>query len=252
MSNLAYKRSDKVMLVFCYYSYTQHVSCHAAYHVTCGFQHNLLMQTKLDTTNSGSVIHEVGLMYHVRSGLGTPDPVDLASGQCINSLLIEPVLTMCCWYVTYSFVQWVKLCQAQQAWICSTDPTPLPFPYPYPYSYAFHPQSYCPKHTALRRSPSRNHLLSSPHKIDMMNKPTQLIQVQESFYKYASVEDLVKEMKLSPKLSTLIYNYWKLKRKVSPPVSRLSIAVNCARYTHCIPAWYKMRCTPLWLWWFKA
>ena len=48
----------------------------------------------------------------------------------------------------------------------------------------------------------------------MINGPTQLIQVQESFYKYASVEDLIKEMKLSPKLSALIYNYWKLKRKV--------------------------------------
>ena len=38
----------------------QHVSCHIAYHVTCGFQHNLLMRTKLDVANTGSVIHEVG------------------------------------------------------------------------------------------------------------------------------------------------------------------------------------------------
>ena len=49
----------------------------------------------------------------------------------------------------------------------------------------------------------------------MLHRSTQLIQVQESFYKYASVDDLMKEMKLTPKLSTLIYNYWKLKRKVS-------------------------------------
>ena len=83
-----------------------------------------------------------------------------------------------------------------------------------------HTQSYCPKHTALRRSPSRNHLLSSPHKNDMLHRPTQLIQVQESFYKYASVDDLVKEMKLTPKLSTLIYNYWKLKRKVCLIIQR--------------------------------
>jgi hypothetical protein len=48
----------------------------------------------------------------------------------------------------------------------------------------------------------------------MLHRSTQLIQVQESFYKYASVDDLVKEMKLTPKLSTLVYNYWKLKRKV--------------------------------------
>ena len=44
-------------------SYTQHISCHTAYHVTCGFQHNLLMQTKLDTSNTGSVIHEVYSIY---------------------------------------------------------------------------------------------------------------------------------------------------------------------------------------------
>ena len=81
------------------------------------------------------------------------------------------------------------------------------------YTYS---QSYCPKHTSLLRSPSRNHLLSSsPHKNDMLHRSTQLVQVQESFYKYASVDDLMKEMKLTPKLSTLIYNYWKLKRKVS-------------------------------------
>ena len=90
--------------------------------------------------------------------------------------------------------------------------TPLPPPPLHTHTLT---QSYCPKHTALRRSPSRNHLLSSPHKNDMLHRPTQLIQVQESFYKYASVDDLIKEMKLSPKLGTLIYNYWKLKRKVS-------------------------------------
>ena len=38
---------------------SQHPSCHAAYHVTCGFRHSLLMTTKLDSSNTGSVIHEV-------------------------------------------------------------------------------------------------------------------------------------------------------------------------------------------------
>lgn len=47
-----------------------------------------------------------------------------------------------------------------------------------------------------------------------MNKPSQLVQLQESFYNYASPEDLISKLKLSLKLSNLIYNYWKLKRKV--------------------------------------
>ena len=36
----------------------------------------------------------------------------------------------------------------------------------------------------------------------------------QAFYKYASPDDLTRELNLSPKLSTLLYNYWKLKRKV--------------------------------------
>ena len=78
-----------------------------------------------------------------------------------------------------------------------------------------HTQSYCPKHTASQRS-SR---LNSPHKNHTTNEPTQLIQVQQAFYKYTSPDDLTKELNLSPKLSTLLYNYWKLKRKV--PVALL-------------------------------
>ena len=74
-----------------------------------------------------------------------------------------------------------------------------------------HTQSYCPKHTASQRS----FHLSSPHKNHMTTEPTQLLQVQQAFYKYTSPDDLTKELNLSPKLSTLLYNYWKLKRKVS-------------------------------------
>jgi len=48
----------------------------------------------------------------------------------------------------------------------------------------------------------------------MTNGPSQLIQVQQAFYKYASPDDLTRELNLSPKLSALLYNYWKLKRKV--------------------------------------
>lgn len=47
-----------------------------------------------------------------------------------------------------------------------------------------------------------------------MNRPSQLVLLQESFYNYASAEDLISKHHLPPKLSTLIYNYWKLKRKV--------------------------------------
>ena len=46
------------------------------------------------------------------------------------------------------------------------------------------------------------------------NRPSQLVQLQEQFYNYASIDDLVEKLKLSPKLGALIYNYWKLKRKV--------------------------------------
>lgn len=102
-------------------------------------------------------------------------------------------------------------------------------------------QSYCPKHTAVRRSPSRNHLLSSPHKNDMLNEPTQLIQVQESFYKYASGDDLVKEMKLSPKLSGLIYNYWMLKRKVT--ITHLFVMECCFSVMMFISLLYCLSCS---------
>ena len=71
-------------------------------------------------------------------------------------------------------------------------------------------QSYCLKHTAQLTSSRFN----SPHKNHMTNGPSQLIQVQQAFYKYASPDDLTRELNLSPKLSTLLYNYWKLKRKV--------------------------------------
>lgn len=40
------------------------------------------------------------------------------------------------------------------------------------------------------------------------------MQVSQEFYKYTSPDDLVAGLKLSLKLSTMIYNYWKLKRRV--------------------------------------
>ena len=41
--------------------------------------------------------------------------------------------------------------------------------------------------------------------------------LEEEFYCHATATDLQREMGLTPKLSTLLYNYWKLKRIVSPP-----------------------------------
>ena len=91
-------------------------------------------------------------------------------------------------------------------------------------------QSYCPKHTAMRNtamrnSPSKQNFYSPLHQGNNVlgtgagggvveNRPSQLVQLQEQFYNYASAEDLVEKFKLSPKLSALIFNYWKLKRKV--------------------------------------
>jgi len=86
-------------------------------------------------------------------------------------------------------------------------------------------QSYCPKHTAVRNSPSKQNFYSPLHQGSKVlgsgagggvveNRPSQLVQLQEQFYNYASTEDLVENFKLSPKLSALIFNYWKLKRKV--------------------------------------
>ena len=40
--------------------------------------------------------------------------------------------------------------------------------------------------------------------------------LEEDFYCYATAADLQKEMGLTPKLSSFLYNYWKLKRSVSP------------------------------------
>ena len=40
--------------------------------------------------------------------------------------------------------------------------------------------------------------------------------LEEEFHCYAATTDLQKEMGLSPKLSSLLFNYWKLKRTVSP------------------------------------
>lgn len=70
-------------------------------------------------------------------------------------------------------------------------------------------ESYCPKHTALRKTPSK---LMSPQKtIDRVT--SQLQEVEELFYKYSTPQDLVKEYEMSSQLALLIYNYWKLKRK---------------------------------------
>lgn len=68
-------------------------------------------------------------------------------------------------------------------------------------------ESYCLKHTRERKSSSRQ---SSPCKNDVS---AQLVQVSQEFYKYTSPDDLVAGLKLSLKVSTLIYNYWKLKRR---------------------------------------
>ncbi|XP_019856885.1 PREDICTED: protein Jade-3-like [Amphimedon queenslandica] len=42
---------------------------------------------------------------------------------------------------------------------------------------------------------------------------TPLQRVESQFYEYTSHEELSKELKISSQASTLIYNYWKLKRK---------------------------------------
>ncbi|XP_064405440.1 E3 ubiquitin-protein ligase Jade-2-like isoform X2 [Halichondria panicea] len=69
-------------------------------------------------------------------------------------------------------------------------------------------ESFCPKHTAVRRSPH-----SSPRKHGSSRQPSQLIQLQETFHEYADSEHLTKTLKTPPKLAALIYNYWKLKRR---------------------------------------
>ena len=79
-------------------------------------------------------------------------------------------------------------------------------------------QSYCPKHTVMRKSPTKHSYMggsssTSPHK-NHMSRPSQLVLLQESFYNYASADDLTTKLHLPHKLSMLIYNYWKLKRKV--------------------------------------
>ena len=71
-------------------------------------------------------------------------------------------------------------------------------------------QSYCPRHTAIRKTPSK---LLSPG-LDGPLEMTPLQLVEEEFYKYASPEELSNELSLSIQISSLIYNYWKLKRKV--------------------------------------
>lgn len=65
----------------------------------------------------------------------------------------------------------------------------------------------------MRKSPNKQSIASSHYK-NHLTRPSQLVQLQEAFYNYASVEDLVTKLHLPPKVGTLVYNYWKLKRKV--------------------------------------
>uniref|UniRef100_A0A1X7SM56 Uncharacterized protein n=1 Tax=Amphimedon queenslandica TaxID=400682 RepID=A0A1X7SM56_AMPQE len=85
-------------------------------------------------------------------------------------------------------------------------------------------ESYCPRHTTLRKTPSKllspsnstlvtpNNLLVPPPLSPLMEQ-TPLQRVESQFYEYTSHEELSKELKISSQASTLIYNYWKLKRK---------------------------------------
>ena len=71
-------------------------------------------------------------------------------------------------------------------------------------------QSYCPKHTSLRKTPTR----SCNMKKDCKTASSKLYKVQESFHRFANPQMLVTELQISLQLSQLLFNYWKLKRRV--------------------------------------
>ena len=54
----------------------------------------------------------------------------------------------------------------------------------------------------------------APPPLSPLMEQTPLQRVESQFYEYTSHEELSKELKISSQASTLIYNYWKLKRKV--------------------------------------
>lgn len=96
-------------------------------------------------------------------------------------------------------------------------------------------QSYCPKHTVMRKSPTKQRITTTAalpqgsSNNHHMTRPSQLVQLQESFYNHASPEDLATKLKLPLKQSTLVYNYWKLKRKSQhnrPLLSHLPIETS--------------------------
>lgn len=81
------------------------------------------------------------------------------------------------------------------------------------------PMLYC---TALHVSSS--HIVCTQHRSHPQSGLCVLVytfvdrvrNLEEEFYCHATATDLQREMGLTPKLSTLLYNYWKLKRIVRP------------------------------------
>ena len=59
--------------------------------------------------------------------------------------------------------------------------------------------------------------------------------LEEEFHCYAATTDLQKEMGLSPKLSSLLFNYWKLKRTVSPNTCNFFCVSFSDTYFTCLP-----------------
>ena len=53
--------------------------------------------------------------------------------------------------------------------------------------------------------------------------------LEEEFHRHASPADLQRELNLSERVSSLLYNYWQLKRKVSWPI----LGSNVHMYSHC-------------------
>lgn len=72
-------------------------------------------------------------------------------------------------------------------------------------------ESYCPRHTAMRRSGSGRGKFILEGKKPI--KSARLQEMEDEFYTYVSSNEVASELDIKPRYCELFYNYWKLKRK---------------------------------------
>lgn len=81
-------------------------------------------------------------------------------------------------------------------------------------------ESYCPKHTTLRKA------IRTPSPKKDLGLSLKVRNLEEEFHRHASPADLQRELNLSERVSSLLYNYWQLKRKANqnrPLVAAMSV-----------------------------